>query len=154
MPSQWRIIAATAAIMWLAHNVFVYVFQNWILPSSRFDLSVYERVVLNPSVFSIIGCILVSVVLTPICEELFFRGFLYSSIRARHGVGIGMVMSAGLFALIHPYGWKELTSVFVDGLLFACAFELTGSLLPGIVLHGVINFFSYVTALILYNPVF
>lgn len=78
------------------------------------------------------------VVLAPICEELFFRGYAYTTFRSRWGVWLAAFASAFIFAVIHLYSVLFLT-VFIMGILFAIAYERNRSLLSMMTAHGVVN---------------
>lgn len=93
-----------------------------------------------------IATVLGSVALTPVAEEVLFRGVLYQSLRKRGGVAFGITVSALLFAAMHlrPAAAPEL---FVLGVLLAVAFERTRSLYPSILLHAAYNAVVIVLAL-------
>jgi len=76
-----------------------------------------------------------------ICEEILFRGWLVSFLAVGLGsVGAGVVLSSLLFGAAHFYqGWKAVPGTAVLGLLFAGLFVMTGSLLPGQMLHAWID---------------
>jgi membrane protease YdiL (CAAX protease family) len=81
-----------------------------------------------------------AVVVAPVVEEVAFRGLLYATLRRRLGAVAAAAISAGLFAAAHGYGAIGLVTVFASGMLWAWAYERTGSLLPGIAAHAVNNF--------------
>lgn len=87
---------------------------------------------------SMFWVVLVIGVIVPIGEEVFFRGFVYSGLRARWGVAVGLVGSAVFFAAVHVQLVHGLP-IFVVGLLLAVLYERTGSLLPPIVAHALYN---------------
>lgn len=80
-----------------------------------------------------------TVVLTPVVEEILFRGLLFATLRARLGLGASAVLSAAIFAVAHGYGAAGFIAVFWSGVLWAVAYEKTGSLLPSIAAHAVDN---------------
>lgn len=80
-----------------------------------------------------------AVVLAPFTEEIFFRGFLYGAIRARVGPVPAALISSVIFALVHGYTFAGFVHVFGFGLIFAWIYQRTGSLLPGMVAHGLLN---------------
>ncbi|NOZ76742.1 MAG: CPBP family intramembrane metalloprotease [Euryarchaeota archaeon] len=84
-------------------------------------------------------------VFAPICEEVFFRGFAYPVFRMRAGVGRGIVLASLFFALVHldPRAILSLTAV-AGGLTYL--YERTGSLVPSITAHFIINTASFVLA--------
>ena len=78
-----------------------------------------------------------------ICEEVLFRGFL---IRFLHESSLALpiagalAVSSVLFGLGHLYqGFKSLVTTTIAGLCFGLLFLLSGSLLPGIVLHALMD---------------
>ena len=75
------------------------------------------------------------VVVTPVVEEVFFRGFVYSGLVPRLGIGWAIVASAVIFSLFH-LAIGVLIPIFVTGLLFAWLYQRTGSLWPSIVAHA------------------
>ncbi|MGH7256251.1 MAG: lysostaphin resistance A-like protein, partial [Nitrospirales bacterium] len=91
------------------------------------------------------------ILIVPIVEELVFRGLLYGTLRRRFGVVLSAVLSAGLFALAHGYGWIGWASVFWSGLIWAWAYEQTRSLLPGMVAHAVNNLLVCLTMIWVYR---
>ncbi len=79
------------------------------------------------------------VLLAPVFEEIIFRGLLYSTLRAKFTIPFSIFGSALIFALAHGYGLVAFLTVFWSGLLWAWAYEQTGSILPGICAHAINN---------------
>jgi membrane protease YdiL (CAAX protease family) len=78
-----------------------------------------------------------------ICEELLVRGFL---IRFLHEggfavpLGVALVASSLVFGLAHLYqGLKGVAGTAVAGLVFGLVFLLSGSLIPCIILHVLLD---------------
>jgi membrane protease YdiL (CAAX protease family) len=80
-----------------------------------------------------------AIVFAPILEEIVFRGLLFGTLRNGLGWPLAAALSAAVFALAHGYGSLGFASVFLSGVLWAYAYEATGSLLPGIIAHAVNN---------------
>jgi uncharacterized protein len=79
-----------------------------------------------------------AILLAPLMEEIYFRGVLPWIWRHQVG-GRGVLTGPALaFALLHGNPW-QLPQLFLLGLLLGFVRERTGSLLPGIVLHLLIN---------------
>jgi CAAX protease family protein len=80
-------------------------------------------------------------VLIPIGEESLFRGFLFRGwLRAERSAWPVIVLTAGLFAIIHvQYDWFLIAQVFAFGVLFGWMRWVTGSTLLTILLHGLVN---------------
>ena len=79
-------------------------------------------------------------VLAPLFEEAIFRGVLFASLRTRFRWEVSALLSALAFSVVHGYGLVGFLTVFWSGLLWAWAYEKTGSLWPGVVAHGINNF--------------
>lgn len=77
-------------------------------------------------------------VVAPIAEELLFRGVLFRGLRFRWGVVPAMVVSAAVFAAAH-LDLDHTLPIFSLGLLLAFVAEESRSILPGIVLHALVN---------------
>ena len=62
---------------------------------------------------------LFAVVLGPIYEELFFRGFLFPLLAKTFGAAAGIILSALPFALLHgaqnQWAWQQITLVGSPG---------------------------------------
>nr|WP_255500824.1 CPBP family intramembrane glutamic endopeptidase [Caulobacter sp. 17J80-11] len=77
------------------------------------------------------------------CEEVLFRGFL---IRFLHGsapdvpLAGALIVSSAVFGLNHAYqGARGVLSTAVAGFAFGLVFLLSGDLVPGIVLHVMVD---------------
>ncbi len=82
----------------------------------------------------------------PIGEETFFRGFAYRVLRARLGLVAAIGLTALLFALVHGVELGSWLPVFPVGLVFAVLVERSGSLLPAMVGHAVVNALAVLAA--------
>ena len=84
--------------------------------------------------------ILLAAVFAPIGEELLFRGWLYTSLRATFGLAASILVVSVLFALAH---WESThlyaLAVFPVGLGLAWIRERTGSIKASIAVHGLYN---------------
>ncbi len=74
------------------------------------------------------------VVIGPIIEEIFFRGFLYSAFKKRFSVFSGMLLTSLIFAGLHMNALGFLP-ILVLAFVLVYMFEKTGSLIPSIIIH-------------------
>ena len=81
------------------------------------------------------------VVLTPLGEEILFRGFLFRGwLQSPRDVWPVIVVTSLLWALIHvQYDWYGIGQIFIFGLLLGWMRWATGSTILTILLHGLIN---------------
>lgn len=86
-------------------------------------------------------------VLTPVAEEVFFRGFLMRGFVNRWGVVAGIVLSAAVFACLH-FQPAVILPVFVTGLLLGSLYWQTGSIWPCIGVHAAQNLIASVGLLL------
>ncbi|MEJ6528606.1 CPBP family intramembrane glutamic endopeptidase [Exiguobacterium sp. USCH10] len=91
------------------------------------------------SIISILIAFGSAAIVSPIYEEIFYRGFLYRFFQERFGVGIGMIASAGIFTLAHLPTTNTLLVNFVSGLVFAWVYERTNSIYSSMLIHGTFN---------------
>jgi membrane protease YdiL (CAAX protease family) len=84
----------------------------------------------------------------PVAEEVFFRGFLYRSLRNRLSILPACLLSATMFGLLHtqyPLAVRPILVFF--GVITCLLYERTGSLLPGIALHCIVDAGGFESAL-------
>lgn len=89
-----------------------------------------------------------TVIVAAFFEELFFRGVLFHSFQAKWGVRLGLVLSAAVFASVHPLPLGFLP-IFVLGYVLATLLYRRGSLLPCMVTHGLNNCVAFLVLSIL-----
>ena len=87
-------------------------------------------------------------IVAPIAEETIFRGFVIGGLRNRFGVAAALVVSAVLFALLHP-PLTIFPVIFVLGLLLGLLFIQTGSLYPGMLMHAMFNTIGFIAQVVL-----
>lgn len=87
-------------------------------------------------------------VVAPLVEELFFRGFLFAGLRERYGFRWATVASASFFALAH-FMPGVLIPIFALGVFFCLLYSETGSLWPGVIMHGIMNTLALLAAFLL-----
>jgi membrane protease YdiL (CAAX protease family) len=97
----------------------------------------------------IVWIVLLVCVLVPIGEEMFFRGFVYGTLR-RWGVVAATILSALFFGAVHQQIVHFLPIVIL-GVILAVLYERTGSLLPAMVVHAVNNLVAVLGVLYQWN---
>lgn len=83
------------------------------------------------------------VLVAPLFEELFFRGFLYPVLARRLGVGLSTVLTALAFAGIHTsqlkYSWGPVLIIFLVGLALTAVRAVKKSVACTVLMHMAYN---------------
>jgi len=77
-----------------------------------------------------------------VCEELFFRGFVFTGLYAHRGPTTALLGSALLFALAHFNPW-QLPALLLFGLFLGLLVYWTHSIYPAILAHFINNLLSF-----------
>lgn len=84
------------------------------------------------------------VIITPLMEEVVYRGVIYGYLRSRLGWPLGLVVQALLFTLVHANvyqgDWTMILFYFAFALGFGGLYQYYRSLYPAVVCHGALNY--------------
>jgi uncharacterized protein len=91
------------------------------------------------SIWIVSTAILTTGIVTPIYEEIIFRGVFLRILETKYSFGIGVFISSIVFGLFHLYNiGLVIWSSFV-GFVLAMLYKKTRSILPGVILHILTN---------------
>ncbi len=92
--------------------------------------------------------------LTPLFEELLFRGFLYGRLRAlvKKAWWLPALIVSALFGLAHGQ-WNVGLDVFVLSMVACTLREMTGSIWGGVVLHMIKNMVAFMFTFVFINGI-
>lgn len=85
---------------------------------------------------------IVIVLIAPILEEMFFRGFLFPALTKRFQLIGGAIASSAIFGLLHFQANISIYT-FVLGLFLCFLYYKLKSVIPGMVLHMLNNLIAY-----------
>ncbi len=88
-----------------------------------------------------------AVLLSPLIEELFFRGFLLTFLKNYTSTWLALVLSAGIFAFAHA-NLGSAAQLWVLGVVLGVAYEHTGSLLLPMGIHACWNLITALSLLL------
>ena len=128
-------LAATVAMI-VAGNVLSWLLgRNLVTP---FQTDIYTTA---STAGWLLWLLIAVVILTPIGEEVLFRGFLFRGwLRAPRDAWPVIVATSLLWAIIHlQYDWYVIAQIFVFGLLLGWLRWASGSTILTILLHALIN---------------
>lgn len=117
------------------------------LTSSQPSHPVQDQVAIR-SAWDAVKLYMLAAVWAPVVEETIFRGAMYFHTRRITGILGSAVLTAFLFAIIHPQGYAGVPVLMALAITFAVMREWRGSLIAPIVAHALNNAFI-ITLLVL-----
>ncbi len=100
----------------------------------------------DESTLALVAAGFVVIVVAPIAEEFFFRGFFYRALRTRLGILAAAAIDGLVFGLIHftgPDTLELLPILGALGFMFCLVYERTGTLYTVIGIHALNNSIAY-----------
>ncbi|BAC15273.1 hypothetical conserved protein [Oceanobacillus iheyensis HTE831] len=119
-------------------SILLSVIVEWIFNMGT-DNSKTDSLQTRLTTMNIVIAFVSAAIISPIYEEIFYRGFLYRWIRTKYGLLAGMLMSSFIFMLVHIPTFNSLPYTFLSGLIFAWTYEKTQSIYPAMIIHGLFN---------------
>ena len=134
-------------------SLFLQFIIGWLIIIGIFGVETFEGIVCNPEILNdlngvdldfltIFTFLLYLSILTPVVEEVVFRGFVLDLASEKYGDWFSIFISAFLFAIVHVEG-VTVANAFIAGLIFGHLRIRTGSLWPPIILHFLWNTHLY-----------
>jgi len=99
----------------------------------------------NPAILPLTG--LATVIMAPLAEEIFFRGFIFGGLVRPFGLVGAMIASGFIFGAFHIQSADSVGLLLpfgLVGMLFAWLYYRTGSILPSMAAHFLFNLVSFV----------
>ncbi|MEK4740770.1 MULTISPECIES: CPBP family intramembrane glutamic endopeptidase [unclassified Bacillus (in: firmicutes)] len=107
-----------------------------------FENSKTETIQDDKSIYSFCIAVIGAAVISPIYEEILYRGVFYTFFRDRYGIWGGMLISSTIFTVVHIPTYNTLPVNFLSGVVFAWLYEKTNSILSAMIAHAVFNFIA------------
>ena len=135
-------------LMLIAYYVGAAIFASLVLQPEQEDIG-KELGVCNPGIGIATAAVLLIVVLAPLAEELFFRGFFFAGLRSRLSLWPAAVVSGAVFGLVHaPTGPTAAIPLAGLGVGLAWLYEKSGSIWPSITAHFLNNSLAITTVVV------
>ncbi|MDQ0172546.1 CPBP family intramembrane glutamic endopeptidase [Paenibacillus tundrae] len=131
----WRIVLWTLMLIVLSVGA-VYLTS---LLGNTVDNSKTESLKQSVTVFTILIGVVSAGIVSPIYEEIFYRGFIFRWLRTRVSMSWAIVISSLIFTAAHYPTMNAMPVNFISGVVLAWTYERTGSVVPGMIVHGVFN---------------
>jgi membrane protease YdiL (CAAX protease family)/uncharacterized RDD family membrane protein YckC len=118
-----------------AYYLGAIIFSALVLQPEQEDIG-KQLGVCNPGVGIAIAAVAAIVVIAPISEEIFFRGFFFAGLRSRWSLWPSALLSGAVFGLVHaPTGPTAAIPLAGLGVGLAWLYNKTGSIYPCMLAH-------------------
>ncbi|PEU77992.1 CPBP family intramembrane metalloprotease [Bacillus cereus] len=107
-----------------------------------FENSKTETVQNDKSIYAFCIAVIGAAVISPIYEEVLYRGVFYKFFRDRYGIWGGVLISSIIFTVVHIPTYNTLPVNFLSGVVFAWLYEKTNSILSAMIAHALFNFIA------------
>jgi membrane protease YdiL (CAAX protease family) len=123
----------------LAYYIAAGLFATYVLKPNQEDIG-GDLGIGNPNTLIAVTAVLEIVLLAPVSEELFFRGFLFAGLRSKWTFWPAAILSGLIFGLVHaPTGVTAAIPLAALGFALCWLYEQTGSVWPCMIAHGINN---------------
>ena len=137
-------------IYFIFDNAFLFNFFKYFndILSGKKNITIYDILILEKSLRPCFEpfMFIATVIISPIFEEILYRGLMYNKLKEISNAFIGVLISSILFALLHipKYGFGINTFfLFLVGILLAYCYEKTNNIYVPIFVHSINNFFIF-----------
>jgi membrane protease YdiL (CAAX protease family) len=138
-----QLVAALLFVL-IVQASFVVTFCLIPFPAERFTAD-YKELEHMP-VWTAWSLIVMGSIVAAICEETGFRGYMQMPLQKRYGPAVAIVATSIFFTLIHlSHRWALpiLPHIFFASVLLGLLAWRSGSLIPGIIGHAILDIFDY-----------
>jgi membrane protease YdiL (CAAX protease family) len=101
-------------------------------PSSQEELATYERLLDAPSLGKKIALVVALVIVMPVCDELFFRGAIFTPLKRGRQAESVILATAAYDALLVGGNAREIGAILVAALAVSWMRAVSGSVFPSI----------------------
>lgn len=123
----------------IAYYIAAGLFATYVLKPNQEDIG-GDLGVGNPSTWIAVFAVLEIVLLAPLAEELFFRGFLFGGLRSSWSFWPAALLSGLIFGLVHaPTGITAVIPLAALGFALCFLYDRTGSVWPCMIAHAINN---------------
>ncbi|KOO51692.1 CPBP family intramembrane glutamic endopeptidase [Viridibacillus arvi] len=133
---DWKIIIIFSVILMVGALIIVVLTS---LIGNSWENSKTEAIQQNVTFITVLIAFISAAVISPIYEEIFYRGFLYRWLRTRIGFVGAILLSSIIFTIVHIPTYNVMPVNFFSGIIFALAYERTNSIWPSVIIHGLTN---------------
>ncbi|MDA0350070.1 MAG: type II CAAX endopeptidase family protein [Verrucomicrobia bacterium] len=129
-------LLAVVPLMVVGSHTWTFILNHFNIPLDPQDLVTQVQSMSFSSTFVLL--FLLAVVVAPITEELFFRAFVYRSLKSYFPTTGAAVVSSLIFALMH-FNILSFVPLFILGFWLCRSYEDSGNIWVPIIVHGLFN---------------
>jgi len=156
---SFKWIGTKKTIFWVISSYFFYIGLSIFLIMLFFSLGIgafgFEK---QTSLFEIFGydyagivfAFLIAVIIAPLVEEIFFRGFVLQTLAKRISPFWGVVLTALIFASVH-FEFQSIMPLLILSVVLNILYIKTKSIWPGIIFHVFNNSVAFFIMLLIEN---
>jgi membrane protease YdiL (CAAX protease family) len=139
-PAPLRFAAGIAFMGVAAFYLFALIYQGVVQPDN--PQRIVDDLGADKNTLLLVTGALTVIVIAPVCEEIFFRGFVYRVLRVRASFWVAALIDGVLFGLVHGVNVVLPVLIFL-GVVLCWVFERTGTLFATIAIHALNNTIAY-----------
>jgi len=138
----WRSAAGLVALLLVLFIVLSVVWSEAVNPSRE---KLLEQLGTNEGTLLLLLSAGLTCVIAPICEEMLFRGYIFTALRNWHGTWPAAIITGVIFGGVHAGSAPALDLVPLAALGFGLCvlYRYTGSLYPCIIAHALNNSLAF-----------
>ena len=144
-PSVWKWgLGCAILFVIIVQASFVITFRIIDFPTEKFTAD-YKTLDSLPK-WVAWAILIMSSIVAGICEETGFRGYMQVPLEKKYGPAPAIILTSVVFMLIHlSHSWAApiLPHIFFASLLLGILSYKSGSLIPGIIGHSILDIFDY-----------
>jgi membrane protease YdiL (CAAX protease family) len=140
---KWGTAAAIFFVL-IVQSSFVITFRLIEFPAAKFTAD-YGALDSFP-LWATWAILIMSSIVAGICEETGFRGYMQAPLEKKYGPVTAIIITSVLFTMIHlSHTWAApiLPHIFFASVLLGILAWRSGSLIPGIIGHSILDIFDY-----------
>jgi membrane protease YdiL (CAAX protease family) len=144
-PAVWKWgIAGALFFVVMVQASFVITFRIIEFPAAKFTAD--YKVLDSFPLWAAWLILITSSIVAGICEETGFRGYMQAPMEKKYGPVAAIILTSVIFTLIHlghTWAWPILPHIFFASVLLGMLAYKSGSLIPGIIGHSILDIFDY-----------
>ncbi len=135
-------VSFSVVIVMLILMLVVGYILSRVSPHTSLTPATFDEAATAHNVSFVVTIVVLAIAVAPLCEEVFFRGFLQNALRTRMPAFLAAVIQSLIFAVAHTFGAMHSIAVFFIGLILTAMYAWRQSLLAPIFVHTGINLIS------------